>query len=368
MREYTYGELKESRLLYDRKTPMFGWIITVLTCMLVVASIIWAATSAKTYVVKATGLVSDGKKTNIMNSVAGEVESIVVKEGQVVESGDVILTIDSYQVRLQIAQLQTMVDIYEEKVARSMELIHYVENYKIDDKNTQANPFNGDDSDEIRFYSDADTFLMYVEQQKEQALTDGTDFTQEMVDNIKTPFLSQQSAFTYLEQCVSEQAQQESQLKMYKDSLSEYTVRAVGDGVVHLSAGITEGTVLSAGSLLGNIVSGKQENIYIDAVVSATERSKLAVGSEVEIAVSGASQTDFGVLKGKIAEIDNDSTQTEDGQVYYRVKILPEKTELTDKKGNCVRLTTGMLGECRIKYDETTWLKWAIEQIGVKFR
>lgn len=69
-----------------------------------------------------------------------------------------------------------------------------------------------------------------------------------------------------------------------------------------------------------------------------------------------------------MVSIDNDSTQTEDGQVYYRVRVLPDKTELTDKKGNTVRLTTGMIGECRIKYDETTWLKWAIEQIGVKFR
>ena len=172
-RTYTFKELKESRLLYDRKPPMFGLIMTFLTLAFVVAALVWAALSAITYVVKATGLVADEKKTNIMNAVGGEVESISVVEGQAVKVGDTILTIDSYQVRLQIAQLQAMVDMY-------------------------------------------------------------------------------------------------------------------GDRIVHLSAGLTQGTVLSAGTLLGSIVSGEQANLYIDTVVSATERSKLTVGSAVEIAVSGA--------------------------------------------------------------------------------
>ncbi|MBP3434080.1 MAG: HlyD family efflux transporter periplasmic adaptor subunit, partial [Clostridia bacterium] len=360
-RTYTFKELKESRLLYDRKPPMFGLIMTFLTLAFVVAALVWAALSAKTYVVKATGLVADEKKTNIMNAVGGEVESISVVEGQAVKVGDTILTIDSYQVRLQIAQLQAMVDMYGDRIVQTQALISFVQNYKVDDESTQENPFDGNDPETMRYYTDADTFLTYVRQQKSQSESEGSELSQSSIDDIKNAFLSQQSVFTYLDQYLAERAQQVSQLKMYEDSLSAYTVYAVGDGIVHLSAGLTQGTVLSAGTLLGSIVSGEQANLYIDTVVSATERSKLTVGSAVEIAVSGAAQTEYGVINGKVVSIDNDSTQTEDGQVYYRVRVLPDKTELTDKKGNTVRLTTGMIGECRIKYDETTWLKWAIE-------
>ena len=108
--------------------------------------------------------------------------------------------------------------------------------------------------------------------------------------------------------------------------------------------------------------------LYFNAVVSATERSKLSVGSQVEIAVSGAMQTEYGTLNGEIISIDNDVTQTEDGQAYYRVKIKSHSKELKDKHGHTAKLELGMIGECRIKYDETTYLNWMVEQIVGKLK
>ena len=48
-------------------------------------------------------------------------------------------------------------------------------------------------------------------------------------------------------------------------------------------------------------------------------------------------------------------------------KVIPDNTVLTDKGGNKINLQLGMLGECRIKYHETTWFNWIIEQIVGKF-
>ncbi len=155
---------------------------------------------------------------------------------------------------------------------------------------------------------------------------------------------------------------------MYTSSLSAYTVRAEQSGKLHLTAGLTEGTVLQAGTLLGNITKNAKDKLYFNAIVSATERSKLSVGSQVEIAVSGAMQTEYGTLHGEIVSIDNDVTQTEDGQAFYRVKIVSDATELKDKYGHTVQLELGMIGECRIKYDETTYLNWMVEQIVGKLK
>jgi hypothetical protein len=74
-------------------------------------------------------------------------------------------------------------------------------------------------------------------------------------------------------------------------------------------------------------------------------------------------QTEYGTFTGKVVSIDNDATQTEDGQVFYRVKIVSNSNELKDKHGNKIQLELGMIGECRIKYDETTYLNWMVEQI-----
>lgn len=155
---------------------------------------------------------------------------------------------------------------------------------------------------------------------------------------------------------------------MYQDSLSEYMVVAEQDGIVHLNAWLTVGTMIQAGSLIGNINSDDNLTLFIDTVISATDRAKIKESDTVEIALSGVMQSEFGVFTGEIISIANDRTQTEDGAVFYYVKIKTKETQLKDRKGNTINLTLGMLADSRIKYDETTWLKWAIEQIGVKFK
>ena len=366
MREYTYGELKESKLIYDRKPPAFGVIMTILTLVFVLGAILWAALSTKTYVVKASGIVADEAKVNIMNSVSGKIKKIHVVEGQAVEAGAVLFDVDDYQVRLQISQAQAMVDLYYKRIVASETLINYVNNYLISDTTTHAMPFDQNDAELASFYSNAFTFKNYVDEQVASAEQEGGSYEQSALDGIKGQLLSQLSVYSNLENFIVNKTQHESQLNMYKESLSQYSIKAEKDGVVHLSSGLTTGTVISNGSLLGNISTN--ENLYFNTIISASDRSKISVGGSVEISVSGVMQSEFGVLKGKIVAIDTDATQTEDGQVFYCVKVVPNETTMKDKKGNVVQLTNGMNGECRIKYDETTWLKWAIEQIGVKFK
>ncbi len=384
---YTFPELKESKLIYDRKTPSFGVIMTLMTLIFLIAAIVWAALSVKTYVVKATGLVTDENKLNIMNTVSAEVKTINVVEGQTVKQGDILLTLDGYQVELQIQQLSAMVELYQTRAHNTNKLVAFVNGYLLDDATTQVNPFDADDPSTSKLYADAETFISYVKSQQEAASgnqggttpdeggTDGgTDggtetepFTQEKLDEVKGQYLSQQGIYSSLDEYMAQVTQYNSQIAMYSDSLEQYTVRATQDGVIHLTAGLTVGTMLQAGTLLGNITSGNQDNLQFDTTVSATDRSKLTVGSTVEIAVGGVMQTDYGVLTGKVTAISTDSTQTEDGNVYYVVTVRPDSTQLTDKKGNKVNLTVGMIGEVRIKYDQTTWLNWMIEQIGIKF-
>ncbi len=366
---YTFSELKESKLIYDRKPPAFGLIITFLTLAFVVGAILWACLSVKTYVVKATGLVTDDTKVYVMNSVAGEIKTIEVVEGQEVSEGDVILTLDTFEMDLQIAQLQAMVDLYATYIENSQKLISFVNDYSIDDTDTQVNPFDSTVVEEASFYADAELFKLYIQSliETDEDEEDGEEYTEEDVESLKLQFLSQQYTYTYLTEYISQYKQYSSQLEMYKESLSSYTVVATQSGVIHLSSGLAVGAVLSSGTLLATISSGDSENLYFQVSVSASERSKLSVGSEVEIAVSGASQTEYGTLSGTIVSIDNDVTQTEDGDVYYVVKIVPDSTVLTDKGGNEINLQLGMLGECRIKYDDTTWMNWIVEQIVGKF-
>lgn len=367
-RIYALSELRESKLLYDRKPPAFGVIMTLLTALFVAAALLWAGLTTKTYVVRATGIVVSEGKVNVMNYVSGKIVDIAVEEGQVVSKGDTLIEIDSFQTGLQIGQLKSTISGYQTKIDNTLRLIAFVNGYLLDDKSTQSNPFDKNNVNEIKLYSDAEYFISYVNAQVNQSESSGDGFTQAALDDIKTAFLTQQSVYTSLEQAVSEKSKQEDQLAMYEESLSEYSIKAEQSGTIHLSSGLTVGTVLQSGTLLGNISDLNDESLYFSAAVGAQERSKLSLNSSVEIALSGAMQTEFGTLSGKVLAIDSDGTQTEDGQVYFNVKIKSDKNELVDKHGNAVKLKSGMIGECRIKHDETTWLMWVAEQIAGKFR
>jgi multidrug resistance efflux pump len=365
-KEYAYNELKESKLIYERKLPAFGIIITLLMLIFVVASVMWAAFSVKTYIVKATGICVSENKVNLMNRVGGAIKSINITEGGEVSAGDVLIEFDSFQTELQIAKLEADLSFYTNKKDILDRLIIFINNLSLSKPETRVNPFDNSKTSEMAAYSNAQTFLDYINGQEKQAQDEEREYAQSEVDSLKTQFLSQQ--YTSLDELIGQCQQKESEIKVYQDSLAEYKVVAEIDGVVHLSQGLTLGTVIQAGSLLGSISSPDPDSLYFQSVINAQDRAKINVGDPLEIAVAGLPQNEFGVIKGKVVAIDIDSTQTENGEVYYTVKIKPEKTTLQNGSGDKIELTSGMLGESRIKYDETTWLKWAIEQIGVKFR
>ena len=359
MKIYSFHELKESRLLYDRKPPAFGVIITIITAVLLISIIILAAFAKRTYVVKAGSIITSEQKSYIMNSVSGNIKQIYKQEGDSVNEGDILLQLDTFQVELQINQTSSGIEYLQGIIDYNNELISFVQNYTLTDENSMKNPFDRDL--ESQWYNNAQQFISYA-----TASEEGQEKTQEEIDSLKNQFSSQY--YQYIDQYSYELISKKSTQQAYIDSLEEYKIKAKSSGIVHYTASYTVGTVLQAGSMIGSISSSQSNELYFETIVSAADRSKIDVSDNVEIALSGVMQSEYGVIKGQVIHIDNDSSQTEDGKVFYKIKVKPNSTTIKNKRGDKIEITIGMVAESRIKYDETTWLKWAIEQIGIKLR
>ncbi len=360
MREYSFSELKESRILMDKKPPRFGVIITLITLFFLVLIIILAGISDKTYVVKSNSIVTSDDKTYIMPSVSGEVSNVFFEEGDYVNKGDTLFAIDNTDTLLQVNQLKDNNDYIILKIELITKLIQYINDYNIDEIKTTVNPFDKNNINELKEYYYALQFDTYVKEQI--ASSQIIDFTQDNVNKLKPQFLNEQ--YSSLEQYLTQQIDYQSRIDMYEGTLENYHVKASSSGVIHFNSDIYMGTVLQTGTLIGSISSNDTSKLYFDTIVSSTDISKIDIGDDVEIALAGVLQSEYGILTGEVISISTDSAQTEDGQVFYKIKVLPDQTKLEDNKGNVVNINTGMIAECRIKYDETTWLKWAIEQIG----
>jgi len=105
----------------------------------------------------------------------------------------------------------------------------------------------------------------------------------------------------------------------------------------------------------------------IETLLPSSERPRIHKGDEVAVAVAGINQAEYGTIKGKVLSIDEDATiDSEKGNVYFKVKVKLDKTYLADKKGEKVNITLGMVTETRVKYEKITYMKYFMEQIGIK--
>ncbi|MBD7912043.1 MULTISPECIES: hypothetical protein [Clostridium] len=129
---------------------------------------------------------------------------------------------------------------------------------------------------------------------------------------------------------------------------------------------LKNGMVLQAGSILGNI-QNSNEQLIIESLVPSSDRPRINAEDDVSLVVGGLSQTEYGTLDGVVESIDEDATiDQKSGNSYFKVKIRPSKSYLEDKRGERVNLTPGIVSETRVKYEKITYLKYLIEQVGIK--
>ena len=329
----------------------------------------WSSYSIKTYVVKGQGLVTTENKANIMAGMSGTIKDVNVEEGKDVKEGDVLFTLNPADSNLQLSQINIELDYDNKRIA----LIERAEK----DATKGTNSFDKNNADEIEFYNRLmDNYAKKKEYTVDEAALKAQNYTDDQIkqykdqQNVKLNELYYDTIVSFTtekSQLQSEKSKLEAQKSMYEKSLDEFKITASKSGKVHLATTITKGMVLQAGNSLGSI-SDSKDGLIIEMNISSDERPMIHTGDEVALAVAGLNQAEYGTINGKVLSIDGDATiDSQKGNVYFNVKVKPDKTFLANKKGEKVNLTLGMVAEARVKYEKITYMKYFLEQIGIKF-
>lgn len=88
-------EIRDSRLAYEKNPPPFGYYFIGVITFLLIATIVWSTKAKKTYEVIANGVVTSENTTYVMSEYTGEVINCNIKEGALVNKGDVLFTINN---------------------------------------------------------------------------------------------------------------------------------------------------------------------------------------------------------------------------------------------------------------------------------
>ncbi|HDR3902442.1 TPA: HlyD family efflux transporter periplasmic adaptor subunit [Bacillus cereus] len=373
MKVYNLNEITDSRILYDKKPPRFMLYIILIVIIILIAVITWSMYSIKTYVVKGQGIVTTQNKQFIMSPVSGAVEEIHVEEGKNVKKGDLLLSLKPVQSNLQIEQLNSQLNHLNERIEL---LVRAQKNIS-----RGTNDFDKKKSSEIEFYNKLNSLQVKMKEFEVKKVTEDSlkeqNYNEEQIQDYKNKASNkiEQAKYEAILEFTNEKKQLEievnkleSQKNALAKSLEEYKITATEDGKFHLSSKITMGMVLQAGAVIGS-TSQRDEDLIIELNLPSAERAKVKIKDDVEMVVAGLNQSEYGIIEGRVISIAEDVTideKKESNNIYFKVQIKPKTQFLKDDNNNKVNLTLGMLTEVRIKYGKTTYLKYALEQIGMK--
>ncbi|MDR0853930.1 MAG: HlyD family secretion protein [Clostridiales Family XIII bacterium] len=371
----TLDNLKDSVLLYEKTLPVFGYIILLVILVLIAGVIVWSIHIPKMYIIKSSGNVQSVNKNYVMSPYTGELVSVDISEGDIVEKGEVLFTVKSSELDLQDKQLSEQRHIYEQQVEQYNKLVQSVQ----EDRNL----FSPSDADDNLYYSQFELYKSQTAQQKPDiASMKSYGYTDEQIDveiaknQGKISELYYSTIRTAEEQILQAQSQIgaiDAQLSAVESGQADYAILANESGVVHMLSDYKVGMVVQTASPIASIGS-ENDKYKVEAYVLAADASRIEKGDTVDIAVAGLAQNIYGTIGGKVVKIDSDITMPQGGetadnaQPYFKAIIEPDSDYLVSKDGHKVNISNGMAVETRIQYDKVTYFNYVLESLGLLVR
>jgi membrane fusion protein, peptide pheromone/bacteriocin exporter len=366
-------EIKDSRILFDKNPPAFGYLFIAIVGVFILLAIIFAIKTPKVYTIKTNGTVTNSESNYVMSSYTGEIDECYLKEGALVERGDVLFTVKSTDYDVQHQQLVANREIYEEQIQKYDVLIKSIKD--------NTNYFEAGKAEDELYSSTYEKYKAQIEQNRVDVSTykaygySDDQIETELVKNESKVMEVYYSAIQAAENAKSEANIQiatiNSQMSAIESGQGAYAVRATSTGVLHLVQDYKSGMVVQTTTTVATITPENSEKIIL-AYVSTADMARMKIGNNVQIAVDGLAQNVYGTVNGTVVSIDSNVTvqQGEDGISYQMFKVIVELDEdyLLSRSGEEIKIQNGMTAEARIQYNKVSYLSYALEKLGVKVR
>lgn len=364
------NELKDSRILYEKDLPPFGYMIISFIAILLIAVIIWSVKTPKSYVIKSQGTIESTNKNYIMSAYSGEINKMNISEGSFVEKGDILFTVKNTELKLQEEQITGQIDLYNNNIKQLKKLERSI----MDGKNY----FDIKKENERLYYNQYEVYINQINQNDIDASTyksygySSSQIEAELEKNNAKVSEIYYSTLKTIEENIMQYENEIEKLKIQNTAIkkdqSEYKILANTSGIVHMINDYKEGMIVQAASAIGSIANENDQYI-ITAYLSVNDKPKVSLGDTVNIEIVGLEQNAYGNLKGKLIAIDNDVSSSQDGkEAFFKSKIAIETPYLISKKGNKVNISNGMSVEARIIYDELSYFDYFLESLGLLTR
>ncbi len=332
MKRYLQKQLKyrDKKLKYDflpsmieiieRPANRLGTVILYLVIALFVSALIWANVTKLDIAVTASGATKPENAIVTLNAQStSTIEEVFVQDGQQVQEGDIICTLDvqtnetsleQNQYNLEILGIQK--DVYEvlyEKLQAEdyteveMDITPYGENQRF----AQAILL------EYQIFLDGMNRMGYTERETAKA--------NEQLKVVQT-----------LNETEEKIKSVEANIKAIQQELEKCEIKATVTGTYSRGNDLYKGKMVAAGDVLGYIMPDEAADVFT-AYVMDEDIGQIKIGNKVKIRIAAFADTEYEYVQGEIASIGNVAMQVDNMGNVYLVEIKLEQVPSEIKAG-----------------------------------
>lgn len=156
-------QLRDSRLMFEKKLPAFGYILLLIITFSVIVVITWSIFAHKNYMIISKGTITNADGNYVMSAYSGVIEESYMQEGMSVSEGDVLFTVRSTDYNLQEEQLLLNKETYEEKLDKLRLLVKSIKE--------DVNYFEPASEADLMYYSTFEAYKSQIAQNTFDAST-----------------------------------------------------------------------------------------------------------------------------------------------------------------------------------------------------
>ena len=366
------------------------WVIVLFAVFLVVF-VIWAYNSPLEEVSRGQGNVIPSSREQVIQSLdPGIITEMKVKEGDVVEKGQVLLKLDDTrssavlrESEAKVANLEAMVarlraeaygtqltfpkGISEELVKREQAAYAARRRSVIEAVRDLANSKASLDR-EISITAPMVKQGVVSEVELLRMQRQSNDLALQMAER-RNKYAEE--ANNQLVQSESELAQAKENMAMRADPVDRSLVRAPMRGIVKDIKINTVGGVVNAGQDIMTIVP-LDDKLLVEAYINPRDVAFIHPGLPAVVKISAYDYAIYGGLDGKVTLISpdtmsnqarTDQLKLDPNQVYYRILVQTDGNSLKDKNGKAMPIIPGMIATVDVKTGEKTVFQYLIKPI-----
>ncbi|MFM2080363.1 MAG: hypothetical protein RLZZ124_488 [Cyanobacteriota bacterium] len=341
------------------------WIRAIIWSLIGTTSfgVAWLALARTEEIVVAPGKLEPiGSVQDIRLPVGGVVETMLVKEGQRVKKGEVLLRLDTEATLDKEQSIRKTIDLKQDQLdSKEDELQRYLEiNRAQADALTRNLALEQEIEDRLRILAEsgASAELQYLQQRNRVQEVSG-ELKQAQLDRFRQEaILAQQT-----QQLRSELAELRSNLTEMQVNIRYQAVRSPVNGVIFDLKPTGPGFVAQTSEPVMKIVPFDTLEARVE--IPSAQIGFVSVGKPVDISIDSFPATDFGVLEGTVRRISSDALPPDQMKQEYRfpADIRLKSQQLKLKRGKVLPLQVGMSLTANIKLRSVTYLQLLLSNL-----